>query len=275
MSRSVSIQSPINWASPLNRGLLRWWTCLPNQSRWNPFRELTRRSHMTITGASAFGNRGRVGGFGCYQFDGVNDYGQTAAIDLSGVNTITLAMWVYWDSFATFDIMVETSADYNSNTGAFVVAPLIAASQWDVGIRTGAGTYNYCHFTRPSLAAWHQFTFCLNRGGGANQITAVYVDGVSQSLTYDFTDTTGTGGFGNYAWNFMSRNGTTFFGAGRLDDVRLYNRLLTATEASALYYASRRGYPQELRWSRGAEITAEEVAATAAFNYYNRRRRNA
>jgi len=51
--------------------------------------------------------------------------------------------------------------------------------------------------------------------------------------------------------------------------------VLTAPEVRALLAASQRGYPNELRWSRGAEFTAEEVAAGTTFNYYNRRRRNA
>lgn len=261
MSRSVSIQSPINWASPLNRGLLRWWYCLPNQSRWNPFRELTRRSHMTIAGASAFGSRGRPGGFGCYQFNGTSDYGQTAAIDLSGISTMTLTCWLYWDAFANDnDLLVESSADSSAtNQGAISILPNSSTTEIVVRVNASGTTFNSYRFARPSAAAWHHYAFCYDRNGGAQQVTAVYVDGVSQSLTSVAANTTATGGFGNYAWNFMSRNGgASLQGAGRLDDIRIYNRALPAWEARALLHASRRRYPSELRWIRGAEFGGYE-----------------
>lgn len=265
MQGSVSIQSPINWSSPLNRGLLRWWCCLPNQLG-TPWRELTRRSHMTITGALGIGRRGRIGGYGSYIFDGINDYGQTASINLSSISTLTVSFWLFWNAFATDDDMaLETSATSNSNAGAFQIDPNMGGtSDVLIAINTNGAQFSGVQFARTGVtaAAWQHWTVCMDRNAGAQQVTAVYINGRSQSLSNTFTNTTATGGFGNYAWNFMSRNATSLFGAGRLDDIRIYNRLLTASEARALYNASRRGYPQELRWVRGAEFGGyvEEVA---------------
>lgn len=258
--RAVNFQAPIRYQSPLNKGLLRWWMAEPSRTGSPRLQDLTRKSPITLTGALRLGPRGRVGGAGSSVFDGTDDRGQTAAIDLSGISTMTVAMWMYWVYSNNSDIMLESSADFNSNTGAFVLGANNAGGSFDLGIRTGVGTFNYSRFTRPSGSAWHHYAFCFNRGGGATQIPAVYVDGVSQSLTPVFADTTGTGGFGNYVWNFMSRNATSNFGEGFLDDVRIYNRVLPAWEVKALKNASRRGYLNELRWSRGAEFGGYEAA---------------
>lgn len=257
MQGSVNIQSPIDWASPLNRGLLRWWCCLPNQLG-TPWRELTRRSHMTITGALGIGRRGRIGGYGSYIFDGINDYGQTAAINLSSISTLTVSFWLFWNAFATDDDMaLETSATSNSNAGAFQIDPNMGGtSDVLIAINTNGAQFSGVQFARTGVtaAAWQHWTVCMDRNAGAQQVTAVYINGRSQSLSNTFTNTTATGGFGNYAWNFMSRNGASLFGAGRLDDIRIYNRVLSAGEVRALLAASKRGYPNELRWSRGAEF---------------------
>lgn len=275
--RSVSIQSPINWDSPLNRGLLRWWMCLPNQSRWNPFRELTRRSHMTISGASAFGSRGRQGGFGCYQFNGTSDYGVTSTINLSSYSQLTVSLWYYWTTNANDnDLLLESGVDAGVVGGMQVIPNLSSGSSYRIGIYVSGGLRQSFTMTRPSAGAWHHAVYCFDRNGGSNQVVAVYIDGVSQTLTPSETSTGSSGGFGNLAWNFMARNsGASLHGSGRLDDIRIYNRVLPAWEARALMYASRRGYPQELRWSRGAEFLGEAPAVGTTFNYYNRRRRNA
>lgn len=254
--RSVDFLSPIRRRSPLNKGLLRWWLAEPFRASSPRLRDLTSKSPMTLSGALRLGQRARVGGSGSSVFDGTDDYGQTAAIDLSAISTMTIALWLYWGAFADDnDMLIESSADSSgANPGAISILPNFAtSSSFGVRVNTGAA-FNGIRFTRPSAAVWHHYVFCFDRNAGAQQVTAVYVDGVSQSLTQVTTNTTATSGFGNHVWNFMSRNAASLFGAGRLDDIRIYNRVLPAWEVRALLAASRRGYPHELRWSRGSEF---------------------
>ena len=68
------------------------------------------------------------------------------------------------------------------------------------------------------------------------QITP-YVDGVP--VTYTKLDSgTGGGPFANAALNFMSRAGTSLFGAGTLDEVAVYNRALSASTIAEHYASS-------------------------------------
>lgn len=259
--RSVDFLTPIRRRSRLNKGLLRWWRAEPKRNASPRLRDLTSKSPMTLSGALRLGQRGLTGADGASVFDGTDDYGQTAAIDLSGITTMTVAMWLYWDAFDNAnDLALESSATSATNIGAIYFNPNSATTRFQVRVRTSGAAHSSYSFTRPSAAAWHHYVACFDRGGTTQQVTAVYVDGVAQSLTADDTTLGDTGGFGNYAWNFMSRNATSLFAAGRLDDVRIYNRVLPAWEARALMHASRRGYPQELRWSRGAEFGGYEAA---------------
>ncbi len=271
----VDFQSPIAWDAPLNRGLLRWWLCLPNQNRGNMWRDLSRRMDATVIGATVAGVRSRPGGWGCWEFDGTNDTLQSAGtIDLSSVSTITLAFWLNWTAFATGnDLAFEWSDNANSNTGAFYVNPNVDASNVLILINTGGGgTFSGVQFPVPTASTWLHWVVCMDRGAGAQQIPAVYINGKAQSLTNPYTDPA-SGNFGNYQLNFMARNNTNLFGQGMMDDVRLYNRVLRASEAVELYRASKAGYKNELRWLR--EMRNSEQASVLTSPAYYRRRRSA
>jgi F0F1-type ATP synthase membrane subunit c/vacuolar-type H+-ATPase subunit K len=70
-----------------------------------------------------------------------------------------------------------------------------------------------------------------------SQQIAVYVDGQAVSIAKGSSGT-GAGNFANSTLNFMSRNGSSLFGKGSLDEVAIYNQALTATQA-AQHYAAR------------------------------------
>lgn len=268
--------TPINRQHPLNRGLLRWWLTLPQKHGGGRWRELTGKSNATITGATATNARLRPGGWGCYEYDGTDDGAQTATIDLSGISTMTLSCALYWNAFADDnDMLFESSADSSAaaRQGAISILPNFAtSSSFGVRVNSSGTQFNGIRFTRPSAATWHWYSFCFNRAAGAQQVVAVYVDGVSQTLTTVTTEATSTGGFGNWAWNFMCRNNASLYGAGKLDDVSIRNRIITAGEAKALYNESRAGYPNAIRWLPGMpNWYAEEAAAITLFPQQRRR----
>jgi len=277
MQPSVNIQSPIRWDATLNRGLLRWWLCLPNQSRGNVWRELTRKSDATINGATVAGSRGRPGGWGCYEYNGTSNAAQSSAINLSSISTLTVSLWLYWTSYANNDDLACESgtAGLSGEQGSFHINPNSGSSGGAVRVlvnTTSGLSLNGVTFPRPSAAVWHHYVVCVDRGAGAQQVLAAYVDGVSQTLTQTNTNTGSTGGFGNFVWNFMARNnGASLQGAGKLDDFRMYNRVLRASEAVELYRESKAGYPRLLRWidSPLATFASQGVAESYwAWNQY-------
>ena len=67
----------------------------------------------------------------------------------------------------------------------------------------------------------------------------LYIDGVFQTpLTTTASDNNSTN-FGNTTLYFMSEGGSAAFTKGQLDDVRIYNRALTAGEILRLYNMGR------------------------------------
>ena len=174
-------------------------------------------------------------------FNGTSQAMQSAAtIDLSAANQITIAFWMYWTAFANNDqLALETSANYNSNTGALLIDPNgSAANQFEVAVRvnSGGGFSNYRYFTRPTAGAWHQYVITFDRTAGLAQVVAVYVDGISQSLTTLINgDGSSGGGYGNLQWNFMSRNAASLWGNGRIAEFAIWSGVnLTNAEAASL-----------------------------------------
>lgn len=174
-------------------------------------------------------------------FDGIDDAVNIGpSIDLSGTNVVTVSFWMKWNSFANDDdLAMEFSTNLNENNGVFAMDPNSSApalGSFAVTLRNG-GLYNCAYFTRPSAGEWHHYVFVMDMGqGSALGEHTHYVDGVSQSLSAcPGASADLSGNFGNFPLYFMSRAGSSLFGAGSLDDVRVYNRALSAAEITQLY----------------------------------------
>jgi len=168
-------------------------------------------------------------------FDGVDDY-VSASLNLSGTNKITVSFWLNWDTNANDDQLAMEFTSVISNAGSFLVNPN-DSSTGKVVITVGGNvpSYNQQSFARPSARVWHHWAILMDRSSSGNEIPNVYIDGVNQSLT---TVVSGnhTDNFANSTLYWMSRNGSSLFGKGRMDEVRVYNRALSATEVRMLYY---------------------------------------
>src|SRR6185436_8292105 len=151
-------------------------------------------------------------------------------VDLSGVNKLSLSFWMWWDTFANDDdLAFEFTANYGVATGGFLVDPNSGTipNKFEVALRGDVGTCA-ANFTRPSAAAWHHYTILLDKSASSHEVAAVYVDGSSQTLSYTF-DSDNTNNFANSTLNFMSRNNSALFGAGRMCEVAIYPGLLLST----------------------------------------------
>lgn len=190
------------------------------------------------TAAPAFG----AGPYGAQLvFDGTNDYASIAALPLASTQRLTLSFWVYWATSADDDdLLMETSTNYNSNTGAFCVfwnASTGSANgntgKLTVAIRGSAGQ-NAVYFNRPSAAVWHHILLAIDttRAAAAGQVD-LWVDGVAQTPTVWLT-AGGTPTLTDQTWYLLSRAGTTLFASARLADLRVWTRLLTADEIARL-----------------------------------------
>jgi len=181
----------------------------------------------TVTGANAVNNAntsaraavGQIGG--ALSYNGTSD-GSAAAVDLSGVNTVTLSFWVKWTSNANDDrLAFEYTANYNSNPGGFIAdwnARAGGGGKFEVGMGKGDFTYWTDLVGRPSAGAWHLVHLVFNRSGPSNKL---YLDGALQTLATGAHSASGLGNFSNSLLYFMSRAASALNGGGVLDEVRL------------------------------------------------------
>ena len=145
---------------------------------------------------------------------------------------VTLEFWSR-ELFANDDdLAFEYTPNYNSNQGGLLVDPNDASGKFDIAHRQGlSGGYNVFATTRPSAAAWHHYALVFDRSATAVSELKAYVDGATVSST-SAVGTDALGNFANSTLYFMSRAGSSLFGAGDLDEVAVYNRALTPTEVS-------------------------------------------
>lgn len=177
---------------------------------------------------------GKSGSGFALQFDGSNDYAQTATITF-GANIITICAWVYWDAFSdNNDLLLELSPVTDSNDNTFFINPNSSspASVVHPRIQSGSGgtaLWRGETFTRWSPTTWTHLAFVLDNSTTAGDIK-VYIDGVLTGTTIEINTKDQTGDFKTDVLNIMSRNGANLFAAGRVDDLRIYNGELTSTE---------------------------------------------
>jgi YD repeat-containing protein len=170
-------------------------------------------------------------------FDGVND-NAAASVNLSGTSKATIEFWMKWTANANNDdLAFEFTANNTVNNGAFVINPnsTTSSSRFEVAIGRN-GSRNNIYFARPSAGVWHHYAIVLNTTAAAAQQILPYVDGEAVSFVKGSSGT-GAGNFANSTLNFMSRNGSSLFGAGSLDEVAIYTQALTAAQISQHFAA--------------------------------------
>ena len=179
----------------------------------------------TATG-TVFTQDGVVGG--ACEFDGVDDYilfGATASLNVS--NRMTLAAWFYAN-----DTDQQPIIEW-ANGGAHMWTQVIGY-QWQ-GRGTGAnlcqpGTDHVISIDNPPIQQWHHLAVTYDGLTGVGQ---VYLDGTLAKEEYMGLFMPGTEG----ELYVGARTGSVYFN-GRLDEVRIYNRPLSAQEVSNLCSAA-------------------------------------
>jgi PKD repeat protein len=237
-TRSLAVRGPYENAVRSTAGLIDYWrlgeTSGTSLTDAVGGRTATARNGVTL---GAAGNL-TLDPNTAASFDGVND-NAAASVNLSGTSQVTIEFWMKWSSNANNDdLAFEFTANNTNNNGAFVVNPnsTTSSSRFEVALGRN-GSRNNVYFTRPSAGVWHHYAFVLNTSAIASQQILPYIDGQPVSFVKGSSGT-GAGNFANSTLNFMSRNGSSLFGAGVLDEVAIYNQALTASQI-AQHYAAR------------------------------------
>lgn len=196
----------------------------------------------SLMNGATWTSSGKVGS--ALVLDGVNDYvdaGDIAAAE--NTTAMTFSAWVYQTSAsanraiaAKWNFQTQGSwAFQTDNTVTSKLKVFLPATLTDGGGNAQA----YTNSGAWTSGAWHHaaFVFDGTKTGNASRLK-IYIDGVEQTLTFGGTvpsrilNSTAPLRFGMFGGTL------TRYWNGRLDDVRIYNRALSASEIDALYNAS-------------------------------------
>ena len=161
-------------------------------------------------------------------FDGSTQADQSSTtISFSSATTLTVWFWVAIQSGIGADsLCMESSANINSNTGAFFVNchPSLANGALDIAFNNGTNIYT-CQVSSTtnsplSDGSWHSIMFVL--GIGVNPNTCLYYfDGSNKAVTLT-NSTTATSTFATNIVNIASRNQASLFAKLSLSDIAIW-----------------------------------------------------
>lgn len=213
----------------LTTGLVGYWTFDGGDTDWSTNTMINRGS---VGGTATFGNLstttspvpGKIGQG--LTFDGASTYvdlGNVASFKPTG--NFSTSFWYKGlkgstETFLSGSPQVLSNFWYIDNGAAFFCGDSSCNSSTSKG------------YTLPNDNGWHHIVSVLNRGVNPNTVT-VYIDGVSQGTA------SGTATFGNSFGSSARIGAPTWnnvgYRQGPMDEVRIYNRTLSAAEALQLY----------------------------------------
>jgi hypothetical protein len=257
----VHLQAPVRRQHPVVRSLEAWWRVLPGRAGGPTWYDLMGEhpgtlANMTTAVTSGWSATSRPGGDGDLRFDGVNDAIQVTGL-LGSPAAITVSAWVYLQTAGTNGSEVISLGDVVSvrldqtSTG-LACAYYIGGSVWNQTIFAAfyAGT------------GWHHVAYVVNPAGSSQ---VVYVDGLPVAST-TFSNAIVYTGLG--ANTFLGQHGNAeagFVWVGHLDDARVWQRALSASEVAQVYRESQAEDPALLVRLFPVAIPPPSTASRALF----------
>jgi hypothetical protein len=176
-------------------------------------------------------------------FNGTSQSLQSASAlaAVSGVARIAVGFWINTVFTNDDDILLELSANSNSNAGAFkVIGNEWGTNAFWVDVNGNLGKYPRT-VVAPSNSAWHQVVVNLNFANTTwAEIESIWIDGTSRTMTdQTATGSNNTGTFGSYVLYVMSRNNASLFADGAMADLCIWapSSALGSTDVTALQTA--------------------------------------
>lgn len=218
-------------------GLIGWWPFNGNAND-----ESGNFNHGMVNGAiltnDRLGNPNMA-----YRFDGVDDYidcGNVSA--MNGLTEITISAWVKVSGISNYARIIskENRNDQTQGINLKLAGPTDHGSQlgaFGSNIRTGAVTPSVYSDVVPVLDFWYHVVLVYDGTQQANSDKAImYLDGALNPTVYTSTlpsilsNSNASLWFGN-----ISPNPTVFPFNGTIDDIGIWNRVLTVEEIEILY----------------------------------------
>ena len=176
------------------------------------------------TGSSGYYSGGKIGPYAGI-FDGSTDYVNVGTSSVLIPANITLSAWVRPSRIDTWDGIITNFSSWDAGFG------LQVGTAQNIAATIAGHTYLETSWV-PQAGNWYHIVATHNSADNSNYL---YVNGsfqasTTQVLTYEASPKTYIGAF------YTSPN---LIFPGLITDVRIYNRVLSAGEAAALYNAEK------------------------------------
>jgi hypothetical protein len=222
--RALSGAEVIELAGGFDRGILSHWK-LDESGGDTAFDATGNGNHGTVFGNSAWQVAGgKVDG--AIEFDGNGD----------GVQYSSKS-----DTSITFSAWIDVTAEGQSTVPRIVQTPAYSLAIWstdgDINFEASWTSLGRWTVSQALIGTGWRHVAVTYDGSATTNAPAIYVDGVAQTVvetlapTGTLADNAGAGVIGNRP-SFYDRNFV-----GRIDDVRIHDRVLDASEVQALYDA--------------------------------------
>ncbi len=255
-----------NMSHPLNKGLVAWYLVSPQNFGGFFLRDIIGNNHGVLSNASPGvawrGAYGRPGGQGALDLTGSTDDVVTVTQNprINDLGPMAISAWIYKTNTDANEVIVSKN-EISDNAGRWsLFLPAVDAvgfqKDFDGAADLEIRAFSIAAFTQN---AWHHVFLAWDGTTDANTGYLLF-DGVDEADTFQdgvgnpVSDASldmliGNGGFaGARAWT------------GFLDDIRIYNRFPTITEAKSVYRESFRGNPGTLNFIRSSFV---DLAAAA------------
>ena len=211
-------------------GLVAHWTFDGKDTRSGEMKDVSgngKNGNPVAIATSTFYTTGKLGQ--ALSFDGVND---SIAIPSVVTYPFTVSLWATQNT----DWNPAGSGTMDELFNMSISGQRVSLGITDYWVANGEITIMYggtSHWgaTKPSQtgpSTWNHIVFVVPASNDSSH--KVYVNGVSQTMTDN-----GGGHGGTAGWNIGSNSGSGEYWDGKIDDVRVYNRLLSASEVKQLY----------------------------------------
>ena len=241
---TIYTPDPVVRENPLNRGLIGWWLPLPSNSGGSTLYDLLNLSPASLAGGAKWASQTRPNGFAAINYP---TNGSATLTDPSGRFSAigkTSFSFAFWWFQSTVGVAASYPIGSNAATGNYKWFIKITGSQFVFQRTNSAGQDALAINSLVTAATWTHFALTYD-----GTTMAVFKNGLSAGSIAGST-TIG-------AW---STPGSVFLGACASDvsntysdDIRYWNRGLSATDVAAVYQDSLTGYAETIRRVRPAQ----------------------
>jgi hypothetical protein len=201
-----------------------------------------RNNHGTLTNMDPASDWVISGGKLALDFDGGDDFVALPQL-LGGVTRFSVSIWVSSNAAQAAYFSAGASSGITTDV-LFAVTSSLLFAQVNNGT-DGSATVSYT----PSLE-WRMLSLVFNGNHSSNaEKLKIFVDGVEQTLSFNYTVPSSTANPASASMRIGSyvASPSTWFLNGRADDLRIYNRALTAGEVRQLWQIGRGNMPLRRR----------------------------